>query len=442
MKLLFRFSICIWGLILSAQSNAQNVLPDFTVRELTKGKIQVSWENPFPSCIQLAVQRSSDSSKNFRTIFSSQSPELPANGFVDNKSLTAAKTYYRIFYVLKGGDYYFSKVHVVEIKMILPVEEKPVVKPIPTPVAKTEKPKEEKKDLVTIYLKKSEIFRFSRQEYLHFRDSINTKTKDALHKINDHAVEWKPSKKTNKKELTIVYGPEGIMRELNKKAYMKFKDSVFAKTKDSLTRLDEWHVQFKPFVPKPKEYISIYLNNNFLLEVETGLYKRFKDSVASKTKDTIYSVDKTRSDIHPFIPKPKEFILIYKNDSLLVKLEAARYKRFRDSVAAKTKDTIYSVDNNRADIHPFIPKYVWKPSVYVYTNAKGYVSITLPLVKQHKYHIIFYEEDGSELFRIKTLKDTELILDKTNFIHAGWFFFELFEDDKLKEKNKFQLSKD
>jgi hypothetical protein len=422
------------------------VLPDFSARELTKGKIQISWENPFPSCIQLAIQRSADSSKNFRTIFSSQSPELPSNGFVDNKPLASARSYYRIFYVLKGGDYYFSKVRTVETTAIPPVTEKPVTKPIPVP--KPEKPKEESKgpavkiDMVTIYLKKTELFRFTRAEYLHFRDSINTKTKDALHKINDHAVEWKPSKKSNKKELTIVYGPDGVMRELNKKSYLKFKDSVFAKTKDSLTRLDEWHVQFRPFVPKAKEYIDIYINDNFLMEVESGLYKKFKDSMANKTKDTVYSINKTRSDIHPFIPKPKEFIQIYRNDSLLVRLEAALYKRFRDSVAVRTKDTIYSVDNNRADIHPFIPKYIWKPSVYVYTNAQGYVSIVLPLFKQHKYHIIFYEEDGSELFRIKTIKDGELVLDKANFIHAGWFYFELFEDDKLKEKSKFQLFRD
>jgi hypothetical protein len=178
------------------------------------------------------------------------------------------------------------------------------------------------------------------------------------------------------------------------------------------------------------------------MQIETGLYKKFKDSVSVKTKDTLYLLDKTRSDIHPFIPKPKEYIQIYKHDSLIIRLEAALYKRFRDSVSAKTKDTIYAMDNNRADIHPYVPRYIWKPSVYVYTNAQGYVSISLPQIKQHKYHIIFYEEDGSELFRIKTVKESELVLDKANFIHAGWFYFELFEDDKLKEKSKFQLFRD
>jgi hypothetical protein len=63
-------------------------------------------------------------------------------------------------------------------------------------------------------------------------------------------------------------------------------------------------------------------------------------------------------------------------------------------------------------------------------------------VKQHRYHVVFFEEDGSELFRIKAIKEPELILDKTDFIHAGWFSFELFEDDKLKERNKLLLLKE
>ena len=37
---------------------------------------------------------------------------------------------------------------------------------------------------------------------------------------------------------------------------------------------------------------------------------------------------------------------------------------------------------------------------------------------------------------------TDRVLDKTNFVHAGWFTYELYEDEKLKEKNKFQLQKD
>ncbi len=89
---------------------AQKYLPDFSVEEITKGNNKVSWKNPFKTCTQLAVQRSTDSINNFRTILSAQSPELTENGFIDKKAPINSKVYYRIFYTLKEGDYYFSKV--------------------------------------------------------------------------------------------------------------------------------------------------------------------------------------------------------------------------------------------------------------------------------------------------------------------------------------------
>lgn len=82
------------------------------------------------------------------------------------------------------------------------------------------------------------------------------------------------------------------------------------------------------------------------------------------------------------------------------------------------------------------------PSFYVYTNREGYVHISLPDAARKKYSIKFYEEDGSFLFDLKTVKETSLTLDKANFYHAGWFTFELFDDEKLVEKHKFYLAKD
>lgn len=86
------------------------------------------------------------------------------------------------------------------------------------------------------------------------------------------------------------------------------------------------------------------------------------------------------------------------------------------------------------------PEYV--PSVYVYTNKDGYVFVNLPDAEQKKYHIRFYEEDGSLLFELKNIKTTALTLDKANFLHAGWFKFDLFNDEKLVEQNKFFLARD
>ncbi len=371
---------------------AQNVLPDFSVKELARGKIQVSWNNPFTSdCIQLAVQRSMDSVKDFRTIYSAQSPELPSNGFVDNKQLYINKRYYRIFYVLSGGAYYFTKPILLQTKPFAIGPYLPKVEPgqnwkIENYILESINPR----NLIRIYIKKTEAFTLSKEEYKRFRDSINTKTKDGLRKINDYAIEWNPA-----------------------------------------------------HIPGQKDkLISIYKRVQLLVKLTDVDFTRFKDSIAKQTQDTLFAIDELRIQLHPFIPNDTKYIFVYKNNVFIEKLELLSYKKFKDSIALKSKDTLFAIDNNHLDIHPYIPRYVWRPSLYVFTNAKGYVSIALPLVKQHRYRVIFYDEDASELFQLKSIKETELVLDKTNFMHAGWFSFELFEDDKLREKSKFFLSRD
>ena len=381
LALIFSFSL------LSYSGQAQEVLPDFRVRELSKGKIQISWNNPFVNCIQLSIQRSSDSTKDFRTIFSTQSPELPVNGYVDSKQSPFNKRYYRIFYVLNGGAYFFSKSMAFEIVKVNEDKLHLIETIYPKEVVPLEK--SAGKEQIKIYFKNKEVFILTRAEYMLFRDSINHKTKDGLHKINDHAIEWKPAKALKKKETLI----------------------------------------------------SIYKKNVLLLSVNNEAYIQFKDSIKFQTKDTLFEINQWQIVIHPFIKVEKKIISIYKKDTLVAKMELSNYKRFKDSIIGKTKDTLFSRDELYTEIHPFVPKFMWKPSLFIFTNPEGNVSILLPLVKQHKYRIIFYDEDLSELFQIKTVKESELILEKLNFMHSGWFSFELFEDEKLKEKDKFFLAK-
>ena len=110
----------------------------------------------------------------------------------------------------------------------------------------------------------------------------------------------------------------------------------------------------------------------------------------------------------------------------------------RKTIIEKDKDTV--VVNGIKPIVTKKPEFV--PSFYVYTNKDGYVFINLPDAEKKKYRIKFFEEDGSFLFEINTIKETALTLDKTNFMHAGWFRFELYNDDELVEKNKFYLAKE
>jgi hypothetical protein len=78
----------------------------------------------------------------------------------------------------------------------------------------------------------------------------------------------------------------------------------------------------------------------------------------------------------------------------------------------------------------------------VATNSEGNVRIRLNDFVRKKYSIKFFEEDDSFLFELKEIKEPFLILDKSNFYHAGWFKFELYDDGKLVEKFKFYLTKD
>ena len=83
------------------------------------------------------------------------------------------------------------------------------------------------------------------------------------------------------------------------------------------------------------------------------------------------------------------------------------------------------------------------PSLYVFTHRDGYVRVNLPNdEKPKKYRLKFFEEDNTPLFEIKEVKERSFRIDKTNFYHGGWFYFELYEDDDLIERHKFYLARD
>jgi len=277
---------------------AQDTLPKFYLKDINNQKILVTWFNQYNyNCIQLAVQRSFDSTRFFSTIYSAQSPELPQNGVTDQRMPKGVKVFYRIFYVLEGGKYYFTP-------------------------------------------------------------SIGTYSYEKI-------------------EKTIITDK------------------------------------------RPDK------NNNR----ETG------NDTSTTTITTITSQSKAE--------EVKQIVSIYKRsaDTLLFQIDFNDYKKFRDSVIRNTKDTLFTIDKNTVLIKPYIPKPIWKASPFIFTNELiNYVQLRFPLYKTHKYRIVFYDEEQKEIFQIRQIKDAELTLDNTNFIHAGWFFFDLYEDEKLKEHNKCLVS--
>jgi hypothetical protein len=259
----------------------QDTLPRFSLTE-RGDRVTISWTNPYQTLIQLNVQRSYDSLRNFSTVFSAPSPELPQNGYTDVKP-AINKIYYRIFYVLQGGSYFFSK-------------------------------------------------------------SQRAGTATAA----------------------------------------------------------------------------------------TGVV----------SKDLVNSRDLVNSNIDKLIPGDQRVITVKIKDVIFKQLSVNAFRNFRDSILHLTRDTLYSINDSLVGLNPYLMREAFKPSQYIYVSRDGYINVSLPAINERKYSLKFFEEDGTSLFEIHNVKESPLVLDKASFIHSGWFVFELYEDNKLKEKNKFYVPKD
>jgi hypothetical protein len=90
---------------------------------------------------------------------------------------------------------------------------------------------------------------------------------------------------------------------------------------------------------------------------------------------------------------------------------------------------------------PVVPKG-WMPSKYIFTGRENNVMINLPQMAANKYSVQFFDEQHRILFEIKKLEEPFLVIEKVNFIRAGWYYFKLYENGKLLEKNQFYIPKD
>jgi hypothetical protein len=85
---------------------------------------------------------------------------------------------------------------------------------------------------------------------------------------------------------------------------------------------------------------------------------------------------------------------------------------------------------------------VFTPSLHVFTAKDGNIRVSLPDEEDMKYTIRFFDMDDNFLFELKEVKQRTFHIDKANFFHAGWFKFELYENERLKEKHKFYVQKE
>ncbi len=135
-------------------------------------------------------------------------------------------------------------------------------------------------------------------------------------------------------------------------------------------------------------------------------------------------------------------IYIRRGDSIVGRLTARQVQPFRDSVLNRTRDTLVFIDGDTLLVKPFVPIEVYKVSAYVYTGRYGNIHVSLPEAGRRHYSVKFFDDNNKLMFELSEIKDPSLILDKTNFQHAGWFRFELYDGDQLKEKNKLFIPKE
>ncbi len=200
----------------------------------------------------------------------------------------------------------------------------------------------------------------------------------------------------------------------------------------------------KMVIPIPKPPVTrFYYRIFYVLEGGRYFFTRSQRTGSTYIEQSTTSRDVDRATLINVDPNDKRLVTVRTKNVTVLQIPAYAFRAFRDSILSKTRDTLFAINDTLVTLNPFIAKESWRASNYVYLAGNGYISISVPQVNEHKYSIKFFEEDGvTPLFEITNLKESPLIFDKSNFVHAGWYTFELLEDNKLKEKNKFFVPKD
>jgi hypothetical protein len=115
----------------------------------------------------------------------------------------------------------------------------------------------------------------------------------------------------------------------------------------------------------------------------------------------------------------------------------------KEKQAVKKEKPLIVVDAKEEEIVlPPKKEVIPYPSKRIYTGKDNNIVINLPDFTANKYEVRFYDEENKPLFVLNKLTEGYFIIEKVNFFHAGWFYFEIFDEGILLEKNKFFIPKD
>lgn len=114
----------------------------------------------------------------------------------------------------------------------------------------------------------------------------------------------------------------------------------------------------------------------------------------------------------------------------------------KDTLAELPPIEKQKIENQVTTEIPMYNRNLFVPSNHVYTGKDYNVIISLPDAVRKKYSIRFYRADGAFLFEISKIREPFLTLDKANFLRAGLFIFELYDNNIIIERHKFYIPKD
>jgi hypothetical protein len=191
--------------------------------------------------------------------------------------------------------------------------------------------------------------------------------------------------------------------------------------------------------------VIISWKSNYGEEVSNINIQRSADSL--KNFATITSVLNPSSDENGVVdPKPSNGKMYYR---VFVAFEGGSYlfsKSYRPvpdtSEMAPFVSLLPSIDSTSTEKFPKRSTPVVKKPRAIYMGKDNNVIINLPDALTHKYSLLFYNDADKEVFKIDKITNTYLILDKANFIHSGWFHYQLYDADLVTEKNTLFIPKD
>lgn len=133
----------------------------------------------------------------------------------------------------------------------------------------------------------------------------------------------------------------------------------------------------------------------------------------------------------------------FEGGSYIITASARPVKEFYVADNALSEKYPWLVSNKDSGIvfPPSKPQITY-PSNTIFTAKDNNIIIHLVNAETKKYSVKFFDETEKFLFELTKLKEEYLIIEKVNFVHTGWFRFELYENGLLIETNKFQILKE